>query len=303
VSGAALALVLSAALVHAGWNRLLHGAADRLAAAAVGAVAGAAVLAPATAVFPPVRAWPLVAASGAAEAAYFISLSAAYQRGELSLTYPVARGTAPFLVTLGGAALLGQPLTAGRVAGSLALGAGLALISRAGLASGRGRALGFALLTGVVIATYSVIDARAVREASPAGYLGAVTAVEAALLLAAARWLPGPAGRAGAGRGTPGDRGTLSDRGAPSDRGTPGGSGGYWARLRAAVPAGTGVGIGSLAAYLLVLFAFQRAPAGPVATLRELSILAGILLSGDRPGRWVWLGGALCVAGAVLVTL
>jgi drug/metabolite transporter (DMT)-like permease len=297
VSGAALALVLSAALVHAGWNRLLHGAADRLAAAAVGAVAGAAVLAPATAVFPPVRAWPLVAASGGAEAAYFISLSAAYQRGELSLTYPVARGTAPFLVTLGGAALLGQPLTAGRVAGSLALGAGLALISRAGLASGRGRALGFALLTGVVIATYSVIDARAVREASPAGYLGAVTAVEAALLLAAARWLPGPAGEAGAGRGAP------SDQGAPSDRGAPGGSGGYWARLRAAVPAGTGVGIGSLAAYLLVLFAFQRAPAGPVATLRELSILAGILLSGDRPGRWVWLGGALCVAGAVLVAV
>jgi drug/metabolite transporter (DMT)-like permease len=76
-----------------------------------------------------------------------------------------------------------------------------------------------------------------------------------------------------------------------------------WRRLRAAAAAGAGVGIGSLAAYLLVLFAFQRAPAGPVATLRELSILFGILLARERAGWRVWLGGALCVAGAALAVL
>jgi drug/metabolite transporter (DMT)-like permease len=214
---------------------------------------------------PPVRVWPLVAASGATEAVYFGLLSAAYQRGELSFTYPVARGTAPFLVTLGGALLLAQPLGPGRVAGSLALGAGLATVSQAGLSRGRGTAIAFAVATGLSIATYSVIDARAVRSASPLGYLGAVTAVQAHFLLAAVR-LDVP-------------------------------------RLRAAARAGAGVGIGALAAYLLVLFAFQRAAASSVATVRELSILFGILLARDRPGKRVWVGGALCVLGAVLVVL
>jgi drug/metabolite transporter (DMT)-like permease len=265
VSGTALALVLAAALVHAAWNRLLHGAADRLAAAAIGAVAGSVLLAPAIVVFPPWPVWPLVIASGTAEALYFTFLSAAYQRGELSFTYPVARGMAPFLVTLGGAVLLGQPLTAARAAGSLALGTGLALISHAGLRRGRGPAIAFAVLTGLSIAAYSVIDARSVRSVSPVGYLGAVTVIEAVILLALAR---------------------------PN-----------WRRLRSSARDGAGVGAGSLAAYLLVLLAYQRAPASPVATLRELSILFGILIARDRTGKLVWAGAALCVLGAVLVVL
>jgi len=265
VSEAALALVLAAAVFHAAWNRLLHGADDRLAATAVGAAVGAVLLLPATIAAPPVRAWPAALASGAAEAAYFAFLSAAYRRGELSVTYPVARGIAPFLITLGGAAVLGQSLNAARVGGSLALGIGLAVISRVGLARGRGVALGFAALTGVTIAVYSVIDAGAVRSANAVGYLGAVTVVQAILLLAAVRV--------------------------------------DWARLRASAQAGAGIGAGSVAAYLLVLLAYQRAPASPVATLRELSILLGILMARDRPGKRVWLGGALCVLGAALTVL
>ncbi|HEV2377540.1 MAG TPA: EamA family transporter [Streptosporangiaceae bacterium] len=265
MSGVAIALVLSAAVVHAVWNRMLHGSTDRLATATVGTVVGAVLLLPAAIAAPPARAWPLVLLSGAAEAAYFLLLTAAYQRGELSLTYPVARGVAPFLVTLGGAVVLGQVLDAARVGGSLTLGLGLAVISQVGLAKGRGRAMMFAGLTGLAIATYSVIDARAVRVASPVGYLGAVMAVAAMVLLVAAR--PG------------------------------------WQRLRAAAPTGAGVGVGTIAAYLLVLFAFQRAPAAPVATLRELSIVFGVLIARDRPGKRVWLGAALCVLGAALVVL
>ena len=265
MNGVALALVLAAAVLHATWNRMLHGATDRLAAAAVGAAVGAVLLLPATITDPPVHAWPAALASGAAEAAYFAFLAAAYRRGELSFTYPVARGIAPFLITLGGALVLGQPLTAARVAGSLALAAGLAIISQAGLARGRGIALVFAALTGVTIAVYSVIDAGAVRSAGAVGYLGAVTAVQAVILLGAVRL----------------------------DR----------ERLRASARAGAGIGVGSVAAYLLVLLAYQRAPASPVATLRELSILLGILIAGDRPGKRVWAGGTLCVLGAVLTVV
>ncbi len=74
-------------------------------------------------------------------------------------------------------------------------------------------------------------------------------------------------------------------------------------RLRAAGRAGAGIGAGSVAAYLLVLLAYQRAPASPVATLRELSILLGILMARDRPGIRVWIGGGLCVLGAALTVL
>jgi drug/metabolite transporter (DMT)-like permease len=265
VSGVALALVLAAALLHATWNRMLHGASDRLAAAAVGAAVGAVLLLPATITDPPVHAWPSALASGAAEAAYFAFLAAAYRRGELSFTYPVARGIAPFLITLGGALVLGQSLTVARVAGSLILAAGLAVISQAGLARGRGIALVFAALTGISIAVYSVIDAGAVRSAGAVGYLGTVTIVQAVILLGAVRL----------------------------DR----------ERLRASARAGAGIGIGSVAAYLLVLLAYQRAPASPVAALRELSILLGILIARDRPGKRVWLGGALCVLGAALTVV
>jgi drug/metabolite transporter (DMT)-like permease len=272
VSSVALALVLAAAVLHASWNRLLHGVDDRLAAAAVGAAMGAVLLLPATIAAPPLRVWPLALASGAAEAAYFAFLTAAYRRGELSVTYPVARGIAPFLITLGGAAVLGEPLTAARVCGSLALAAGLAVIAHVGLAKGRGSALMFAALTGITIAGYSVIDADAVRHANAVGYLGAVTFVQAVILLGAVCR-------------------------------SPGGGSEISARLRASARTGAAIGAGSLAAYLLVLLAYQRAPASPVATLRELSILLGILMARERPGWRVWAGGALCVLGAVLTVL
>jgi drug/metabolite transporter (DMT)-like permease len=71
-------------------------------------------------------------------------------------------------------------------------------------------------------------------------------------------------------------------------------------RLRASGWAGARIGVGQAAAYLLVLFAFQRAAAGPVATLRELSVLIAILVSRERPGRVAWAGAVLCVAGGIL---
>ncbi len=265
VSPVALALVLGAAVLHAGWNLTLHGTDDRVAAVTAGGILGALLLLPAVILAPPLRVWPLAIASGLTEAAYSLLLASAYQYGELSFTYPIARGTAPFLATIAGALLLGQPLTVPRVAGAVALGLGLVTIAQAGRSRGRTTAVAFALLTGVSIATYSVIDAGAVRDVSPVGYLGLVTAVEVVALLV---WLRLDLAR-------------------------------VW---RAAAP-GARIGVGSVGAYLLVLFAFQRAPIASVTTIRELAIVIGILLSRERAGRRVVLGAALCVAGAALVVV
>ena len=258
----AIALVLAAAVVHASWNRILHAEDDRVAAMAVSGLVAGALLLPAIIVWPPWRAWPFVLLSALAECVYALCLAAAYQRGALSIAYPLGRGVAPLLVTLGGWLLLSQRPDAAAVTGAILLAGGLALIASAGHRAGQGGAVLFALLTGLTIACYSVIDAAAVRQVSPVGYLGAVLGLQGAIL-------------------------TLGLRG-------------NRARLCRSWRSGALIALGAIGAYVLVLFAFQRAPAGRVATLREASVLIGILLSGERPSPPVWAGAGLVFIGALL---
>jgi drug/metabolite transporter (DMT)-like permease len=262
MSAAALALVLTAAVLHAGWNLRLHGTDDRVASMAVAGLVAGAVLLPFTVAAPPTAVVGLVLLTGVLEFAYSLALAAAYSRGELSLTYPLGRGTAPLLATVVAWIVLSQRPTAVAVLGALLLGGGLGLL---GLEAQRARALpaaGFAVLVGMVIASYSVVDARAVQEVSPVPYLGAAMLLQGVLTTAVTRF--------------------------------------DVARLRTALRPGMLIGLGSLAAYLLVLFAFRLAPVGRVATLRETSVLLAILLSRERPGAATWAGAALCVVGAVL---
>jgi drug/metabolite transporter (DMT)-like permease len=257
----AIGLVLVAAVIHASWNRVLHAEGDRVAAMAVAGLATGVLLLPAVVVWPPWRALPFVGASAVAHVCYALGLSAAYRRGALSVAYPLGRGVAPLLVTLGGWLLLEERPTIGALAGAVSLAVGLALIAISGRRSGQGAAVVFALLTGLTIATYSVVDAAAVREVSPVGYLGAVLGIQGVLL-------------------------TLLVRG---DR----------ARLRQGLRSGVLIAAGSVGAYLLVLYAFQIAPAGQVSTLREASVLFGIMLSGERPAPAVWAGAVLVLLGAL----
>ena len=258
----AVILVLVAAVVHASWNRVLHAEDDRVAAMSVAGLVVGVMLLPAVLVSPPWPALPFVLASAMAHVAYALGLSAAYRRGALSVAYPLGRGVAPLLVTLGGWLLLSERPDVGALIGAISLAAGLALIAVAGGRSGQGAAVGFALLTGLTIAAYSVVDAGAVREVSPAGYLGAVLGIQGILLTVLIR--------------------------------------GNQVRLRRGLRSGVLIAVGSVSAYLLVLFAFQVAPAGRVSTLREASILVGLMLSGERPSRPIWIGAILVLVGAVL---
>ena len=263
MDAAAVALVLAAAALHAGWNVALHGADDRVAGMAIAGMGGGLALTPFLVTDPPGEVLHLAVLSGIAETAYVLALSAAYGRGTLSLAYPVGRGTAPLLTTLGGWLLLSERPAALALAGAVALGGGLSLLGLEARRSGSLDALGFALLVGVTITAYSLIDARAVRETSPPGYLAVSFWVQGVLTWAAARFDVG--------------------------------------RLRAALRPGALIAAGTTGAYLLVLFAFRLAPVGRVATLREVAVLLGILASRERPRASTWVGAALCVAGAVLV--
>ena len=115
-----LLLALCAAFVHAGWNLLLSRARDSEQATATAAAVGAVVFAPVAALTWNVgaKAIPWAAASAALELVYLMLLAHAYQEGELSLVYPVARGSAPLLVLLFTIAVLGRPRRPQRSLGS-----------------------------------------------------------------------------------------------------------------------------------------------------------------------------------------
>src|SRR5437867_9582480 len=110
---------------------------------AVSGAVGGLVLLPFTIARPPHGVAWLVLLSAAAQTAYVLCLAAAYQRGEMSLTYPIGRGTGPLVATMLGWAVLSERPTVTSVAGALLLFAGLVLVARAGRARGQAEAVAF----------------------------------------------------------------------------------------------------------------------------------------------------------------
>src|ERR671937_900161 len=172
----ALALALAAAVVHAGWNVLLRGARDVEAATAATLALSVVLFAPVAAATWNVRAgaWPYVAASAALETVYFFLLVAAYQRRELSVVYPVARGSAPVLVLIGSALVLGRHVSGEQALGVCLVAAGVLFVR--GLRRGA---------EGIAIASYTLVDKQGLRHATPLPYLELVLAPVAAIAIAA----------------------------------------------------------------------------------------------------------------------
>jgi drug/metabolite transporter (DMT)-like permease len=97
--------------------------------------------------------------------AYFLMLQSGYRIGDLSLVYPLARGTGPMLSTAAAIVLFGEHPTYLAIMGTLLVGVGIFLLTGnpARLRGvGAHRAVGFALLTGATIAAYTLWDKRAV---------------------------------------------------------------------------------------------------------------------------------------------
>lgn len=185
----ALAITLAAAVIHATWNALLGSSRDVQAATAVAAVLGAALFLPVAVATWDVgaRAWPYLAGSVAAETAYLALLAAAYARAEVSVVYPVARGSAPVLVLLVAGATGVQAL------GVLAVALGVVAVRglRAPEAWGD---VGLALAVGACIATYTLLDKEGLRYADPLPYLevdvGVASVLYAGALASRASWRP-----------------------------------------------------------------------------------------------------------------
>ena len=126
----AVALALGAAFLHAGWNVLLAGARDTRASTAGLLIWGVALLAVPALVTGGVSsdAIPYVAASAAFELCYFVLLARAYDGGEVSVVYPIARGSAPVVVLVFSAIALNEGVPAGAVVGVLSVALGVLLV-------------------------------------------------------------------------------------------------------------------------------------------------------------------------------
>src|SRR5579864_7405664 len=167
----ALALALGAACIHAVWNILLARARDIEAATAVAVVVAQVVFLPLAVVL-----WhahravvPFIVASAALQLVYFTLLPMAYRLAELSVVYPIARGTAPVLVLVVGIVALGHTTSAGQVIGVCLVGLGILLVRGLGRTPGRGVPLG--LLIACVIAAYTLVDKDGLRHAGAVPYL------------------------------------------------------------------------------------------------------------------------------------
>jgi drug/metabolite transporter (DMT)-like permease len=125
--------VLCGAVLHAGWNALVKSSGDKEVDTALVHFLGALVALPPLLVFglPPAAAWPYICASLAIHVAYYITLAGAYKHGDLGLTYPIMRGSAPLLVALGSSFVLGESLSPLAWIGVLAVTAGVALVGLA----------------------------------------------------------------------------------------------------------------------------------------------------------------------------
>ena len=168
----ALALILAAAFVHASWNYFLKRSGGGTVFVWLFATLSALIYAPLAAFViwwqRPEFGWVhfgLMFASAALHTAYYLLLDRGYRSGDLSVVYPLARGTGPLITILCAVLLLQERPTPLAVTGALLIGAGAVALTgdpRKLRQSGNLHAVGFALLTGCMIASYTVVDKVAV---------------------------------------------------------------------------------------------------------------------------------------------
>jgi drug/metabolite transporter (DMT)-like permease len=258
----AIVLVLLAAFSHAGWNLIakrLSGY-DNISFLWLVGVCSTALYAPLTLIV--VLAWrprfgwlelAFTAGSSLLHLGYFLLLQRGYRAGDLSLVYPLARGTGPMLSSLAAVLLFGERPGAWGVAGILLVGAGVFALGRpdGGRTSpAASAAVWFGLATGLFIAAYTIWDKHAVSALAIPPLLynwGEGVGSAAALTPFALR------------RHRRGVIHTLWTR--------------HW-RLIAACATMTPL------SYLLILTALQFSDVSAIAPAREISVLIGVVLGG-----------------------
>jgi drug/metabolite transporter (DMT)-like permease len=279
-------LLLMAALMHASWNAILKSdQSDRLATFGVIMTTGTVMGLVAVPFLPWIEpaAWKYLASSVLIHVLYYTFLLKAYSYGDLSHTYPIARGLGPLLVALVSGRFIGEHLRGQDIAGVLLLSFGLItlamplrnVVPRPG--SRHGLATLFAVLTGFTIAAYIIADGLGVRSAGPTfqhrlSYIAWLCVVEGPWLLVLAI--------------------ALRPRT-------------VWTHLRRTWWRGVIGGVIANVGYGIAIYALVLGPMAHIAALRETSVLfgalIGTLLLGEPFGRRRVAAAFVIVVGLVLM--
>jgi len=221
-----------------------------------------------------------ILASGVTHLFYSLCLQRGYQVADLSVVYPVARGTGPMISTIGAFLILGELPSGQGLAGLLLVLAGIGLIATQGDLSAFRRPGGhtgvrWGVATGGMIASYTVVDAYAVKVLGIAPVVLDWFCNLLRFLLLAPLYLSKPR------------RAFRSMRGY------------WWIAI--------GVGLLSPMSYILVLFALSSgAPLSLVAPMREMSMMVGALMAmlilREKVGKWRLVGCGVLIAGVIMLS-
>jgi len=264
-------LALGAAVLHAGWNLAVKQSGDRFLALwgqffVAGVACGVGLLLVGGL---PAEAWFWAALSGFIHLPYCWYLARAYDHGDFSLVYPVARGGGALLAAIGGVALLGDHLSPLAVMAILLIAVGL--FTLAGRANGP--ELWSAVIVALAIGAYSLSDAQGIRSSGTpvyvlASFVGTMTTTTLFGLASGRRVAMVGAMRVN------------------------------WRRFAV-------IGVAATVTYAMVQIAFQWAPVGYVTALRESSVViaafAGWRMLGESAGVRRLASSAIVVSGLVLL--
>jgi drug/metabolite transporter (DMT)-like permease len=220
--------------------------------------------------------WPYIGASALIHIAYYLLMVNAYRAGDLSLVYPLMRGTAPMITAVLGIVWLHELPGAVAWLGMALISFGVfALALRTVDHTPSGAAIGFALANAAVIAIYTIVDGRGARLAQDAwGYICWLFVVDALPFTLIAAYLR---------------RGTFI-------------AAMYERRWRGVVGGGLSAG-----AYAISIWAMTQAPIALVASLRETSVLFATLIGArllhERLNARRWAGVAAVVAGVAALKI
>ena len=286
MSGIALSIVLASAFLHAGWNYLLKKSERKIVFIWWFLLVSAILYLPVFLFYypeisiPPAG-WLCIVATGIIHGVYFWCMGGAYQRGDLSLVYPLARGAGPLFVPILAVILLKEEISPlGMMGIALIIGGIYCVHLRSFSGSAflepfralRGGASLWALFTGLAIAFYSLVDKVGVGLVFPPVYIYLMLLITWLMITP---WI------------------LIRERG--------------WLKSEWQNRKGSIIVVGFLSGftYLMILFALQISKVSYVAAVREVSIVLssyyGVVLLGEKHGVQKLLGALLITMGVVAI--
>jgi drug/metabolite transporter (DMT)-like permease len=273
-------MVLTAAVLHAGWNAIYKGRGSGLATGVVITIGmgGASLIMLPFVAIPAPESWGYFATSVVLHLCYRLFLSACYRYGDLGQVYPISRGTGPLLVTLVSFYWLGDKIPDQVLLGIIVVIIGIiSLTFRGGGISAfhTMRPILLAIGTGIFIAAYTITDGLGARLAgTPHGYIFWMMFVDSLVFVPIVGYLR---------------RETIRKFSCRD-----------WV-------IGLACGVMALTAYWLFVWAMTLAPIAPAAALRETSVvfaaIIGAIFLKESFGKWRILAAIIVTTGVIIMRL